>query len=464
MSAGIARLPWPQFFRVLWNREINMTLYYLLLRLWIHANSGEAFLRGLSVIFSVATVPLLYALGARLFGRAAGLAAALLLALSAYQIRYAQEARAYALVAFLATLATLLLVRNLQQPASARWGAYSVVCALVVYAQILAVLLILAHAVSLLWLPRDPATRAKTSKDFGRAARWFTWMILPILAIGLHIGSTPAAWVSTPTAGELSGFFQSAAGNAGIVLAIFDLLLLLAFAFVLRRAQRNAQAWPIALVLSWLLVPPAALLAVSAVRPIFLGRYVMFCTPALALALAAVLARLRPAAISYALLAILSALSIQGTLRYYRRDFDIYREDWRDATAYILNSAQPSDGIFFGTFGRIPYEYYKSQRNSAAPGPAILNWPGGPHLDDRDFTVRSVAEMIGDARPAPDRVWLVLFLDHTPDGRINPTSLMLRKLYEKDRHLVQEQDFPQITVFLFAKDQHVQTAPLPSRP
>src|SRR5262249_33952265 len=84
ISIAIARLPWSQLLRVLWQREANMTLYYLLLRCWMTLGSSEGFIRALSVLFSVATVPLLYALGSRLFGRPAGLLAAWLLAINAY--------------------------------------------------------------------------------------------------------------------------------------------------------------------------------------------------------------------------------------------------------------------------------------------------------------------------------------------------------------------------------------------
>src|SRR5712692_6465637 len=125
ISVEIARLPWRQFLYVLRHREINMALYYLLLHFWLAMGSTEGFIRGFSVLFSVATVPVLCALGARLFGRRAGLLAAWLLSINAYHIRYAQEARSYALVVFFATLATWLLVRNLQEPASARWAAYT---------------------------------------------------------------------------------------------------------------------------------------------------------------------------------------------------------------------------------------------------------------------------------------------------------------------------------------------------
>src|SRR5260370_29673726 len=109
ISVEIARLPWRQFFYVLRRREINMALYYLLLHFWLALGTTEGFIRGLSVLFSVATVPALYALGARLFERVAGLLAAWLLAINAYHIRYAQEASGYALVVCLSTLAARLL-------------------------------------------------------------------------------------------------------------------------------------------------------------------------------------------------------------------------------------------------------------------------------------------------------------------------------------------------------------------
>ena len=78
-----------------------MGVYFLLLHFWLMLGSSLGFLRGLSVLFSVATIPVIYALGARLFGRNAGLIAAWLLAINAFHIRYAQEIRGYAMVALL---------------------------------------------------------------------------------------------------------------------------------------------------------------------------------------------------------------------------------------------------------------------------------------------------------------------------------------------------------------------------
>jgi len=118
---------------VLRHREVNMSLYYVLLHFGCPMGSTEGFIRGLSVLFSVATVPLYMHSARGSSGAVAGLLAAWLLAINAYHIRYAQEARSYALVVFIATLATWLLVRNLQEPASAHWAAYTVACALAVY-------------------------------------------------------------------------------------------------------------------------------------------------------------------------------------------------------------------------------------------------------------------------------------------------------------------------------------------
>lgn len=456
ISAGIARLPWKQFFLVLWHREANMALYYFLLHFWMKLGSGEAFVRGLSVVFSVATIPLMYSLGRRLFGNATGLMAAWLLAINAYHIRYAQEARGYALVVFLATLSTWLLVRNLQRPAAARWGAYALVSALAVYAHFFGALVVVAHVAAMLWLPREAAPW----RGFGRSVRWFGYMVLPLAALAAKIGGGPVNWLPSPNLATVTNFFAVMTGNGGAALMALDALALLLAAFFGWRAWRSLgrteESWGCVLIFLWLLAPPAAVLLVSLVRPFFLARYLILCLPALLLGVAAGVARLRPAALGWILGAAISVFCAQGTLSYYRADFDLYREDWRSAASFILDNAEPGDAIFFTSFGRLPYDYYRTLRNPSARGPLILNAPDEDALQYKDFLVIPLAEMLRDARPAPDRVWLVFFLNRMPSGDEDRTSLMLQAVYGQGRHLIVQKEFPQITVLLYARD-------LPSR-
>jgi len=51
ISVEIARLPWRQFFYVLRHREINMSLYYVLLHFWLALGSTEGFIRGFRCCF-----------------------------------------------------------------------------------------------------------------------------------------------------------------------------------------------------------------------------------------------------------------------------------------------------------------------------------------------------------------------------------------------------------------------------
>ncbi len=84
--------------------DIHPPGYYALLAGWVRlAGDSEFALRALSALQSVLTVALACALGRRLFGRGAGLAAALLLAVNTFAIYYAQEARMYAQLGLLAT-------------------------------------------------------------------------------------------------------------------------------------------------------------------------------------------------------------------------------------------------------------------------------------------------------------------------------------------------------------------------
>jgi len=95
-------------------------LYYLLLRGWI-AQHGDApyDVRMLSMLFGTATIPVMYLIGKRLSGVLVGLVAALLLAVSPFNILFAQETRMYTLLTFNVAVAIYALVRLLTDPRSA---------------------------------------------------------------------------------------------------------------------------------------------------------------------------------------------------------------------------------------------------------------------------------------------------------------------------------------------------------
>jgi hypothetical protein len=79
--------------------ETNPPLYYLVLGLWMRlCGDSEAAVRLLSACVSAVTVAVVFLMGRALFNRGAAFIAALLFALSPWQLYFAQEARAFALL------------------------------------------------------------------------------------------------------------------------------------------------------------------------------------------------------------------------------------------------------------------------------------------------------------------------------------------------------------------------------
>jgi mannosyltransferase len=96
-------------------------LYYLLLHYWI-ALKGDTpyYVRQLSALFGAGTIPIIYLIGKRLSGVVMGLTAAVFLALSPFNIYFAQETRMYTCLTFNAAVAIYALVRLLTDSRSAR--------------------------------------------------------------------------------------------------------------------------------------------------------------------------------------------------------------------------------------------------------------------------------------------------------------------------------------------------------
>jgi mannosyltransferase len=96
-------------------------LYYLLLHYWIGL-SGDTLqdVRLLSALLGAGTIPIIYLIGKRMSGIMMGLVAAVILAFSLFNIRYAQETRMYTLLTFNVAVAIYALVRLLMDTRSAR--------------------------------------------------------------------------------------------------------------------------------------------------------------------------------------------------------------------------------------------------------------------------------------------------------------------------------------------------------
>ena len=286
-SVVIARMPGNSFWHWLWTEEGNMALYYVMLRPWLEIHLGEATIRLLSVLPGIASIPVMYLLGRRLFGRGAGLLAALLLAISTCAVVYSQEARGYSWLLLGTIVSTYFFARLIARPTYAMALAYALAAGVTFYFHYFGLLVPLAQAVSLVALPRE----RRPWKQMYVAGALIALFAAPVLWMvhiqpGRHLD-----WVSKPSLLELYhlGVFLAAESGKGVgpVLLVVELALVAMFFRAMmagRRASGERDFFPYALVASGLLTPIVFSLLVSVVRPVFFHRFLIICLPAWLLA------------------------------------------------------------------------------------------------------------------------------------------------------------------------------------
>jgi mannosyltransferase len=479
-SAEVARIGWPSFLRLLWWREANMSLYYLLLRIWLQfappQNQSEFFLRGLSVIFAAATLPAIYWLAALLYDRRVALIATALLAFNAYHVRYAQEARSYSLFVLLATLSSGFLVAFLRQPSRRLRTGYILTSILAAYAHFYALLLLVAHW---LILRRFPERRTNRDDVTFRSQMRRVWMIIgvavmPLLIFVAKTGAGPIKWIPRPGIRDVLAFYEHLSGGVSWPLPAICAAACIA-AIIPRRGSLKDSLWIRGqisragreqLLLVWLLFPIAVTVLLSFARPVFLPRYLIFCLPPLLILVAAGLARLRQWWLLAPVLAIVLLLCSQGIFFVYAQDFDTERDASGAATNFILDHAQPGDAILFHIADtRVAYEFFRSLRSgddtvrpafTTQLGPEILFPRHGPGLDYRDFTGKPTEDFLRSIAPTHPRVWVMLMNNRNngnngPPGSPDPTTLMVTRTLQGAFKNVQRWQLPRVEIDLYSK-------------
>lgn len=404
-SIAFAHLDWSGFWSVLTLREANMGLYYLLLRAWLLFGDGEFAVRSLSVIFAVGTVPIVYLIGRRLFTERVGITAAWLLACNAFFIRYAQEARSYTLLLFLICVSTYFFIRCMEEPAKKNWAAYCLISILAAYAHFFAILVIVSHAASILFLRRKDVPW----RGLLLSAAVIITGLIPVLIFMVTRDIGQIDWIPRMNALSLPGLFLTLSGEreipAGLVYFIFLLMALLPYLEKRRDPCEPGKNRHCSALLVWLIMPIVMVMLLSIAKPMFLSRYFMISLPFLILLTAVGLAGINRSRIYGACFAIAVIISTIAVLRSYETDRE---DDWRSATNFIMSSAQPRDAIIFYTpYNKVPFEYYRNKL-LISNDPLLYAYPTKPGLETILKKEPLNENLLYSLRKQDHKIWLVL--------------------------------------------------------
>ncbi|MFJ2349699.1 glycosyltransferase family 39 protein [Streptomyces antimycoticus] len=145
-----------------------------------------------------------------------------------------------------------------------RWAAYGGVVAVTALLHVFAVLMLAAHALTLL-VSRAPR---RVWWGWGSASAGAVCAVLPLAALARR-QSAQIAWIRHPTPGRLWAVVEDFAGPSALVLALNLLLIAVA---VVRPRWRSLTA----VALPLFCVPPVLLFALAFHRPCFHERYLLF--------------------------------------------------------------------------------------------------------------------------------------------------------------------------------------------
>jgi mannosyltransferase len=417
----------PELWHMLGRTDAVHGLYYLLM--W-----AEARLLGMSefgvrlpsaIAVSIAAL-CVAAVGRRLVSSRAGLMAGLFFALLPVTSRYGQEARSYAIVMALAVLASYLLVRAEAAPVrSGRWLAcYALVVVVMGYANVMSLLLLPAHALTLQWNARAASSEPE-QREPGRGfrAEWLiavtaaVVLLIPMMAVAWHQAHGTERLLQLTSWGAVGSVFDglSGAGLTGSWLVLPVTVLLVAAGIWRSGPQRAALT---RLALPWLVLPPPVLLAAGLFKPVFTSRYILFCVPALALLAGSGLDRLathfaerKPAAqsparrwnvIAAAALAVIAVAGVPSQLAYRAPAGHV--DNFRLIAQTLAANERPGDAVIY-----VP-EYWR-QISAAYPAGfthlrdiALARTP----VEENDLSGSQVstARLISRLRTV-HRVWLI---------------------------------------------------------
>jgi mannosyltransferase len=338
LSANIAALPLARIPDAL-RHDGFPPLFYWLLHLWTAVlGDGDTAVRALSGVAAVAAVPVAWFAGRRLGGPRAAWATTLVLATSPFAIRYATEARMYALLSLLSLLGYLAVARALERPSAGRLVAVAAAAAALVllhYWALYLVVVVLAALALRAVRARDPAALRVLLAGGAGALALVPW--LGVLRYQLEHTGTP--WTAgTQPFTALTSSVAAWGGGPGIVAKVLGTVLvaLAVWAVVACPPARTVAAIAVA---TFVLAVAVGTVSESAFQP----RYTAVIAPLVVLLAGVGLARLPDVRLAAGALVVVLVLGLVGGVREAR----LQRTQGGEVASVIAAEAAPGDVVVY---------------------------------------------------------------------------------------------------------------------
>jgi len=444
----------PVLWKIIFATQPNMAFYYIFLHFWLGftsllgLNPTEFVVRFPSAIFAALSSVMIFLLGRRFLGLAAGLVGAGLYLLNDLELVYAQETRSYALQLLLICITwyAFFAILTAESRQKRWWTCYAIVTIVAIYTHLFSLLILAAQVVTfggLALLPGPWRSKARQQlRSFLISLVGIFVFIIPLLYASRHGSKT--GWLPIPQLRDIIRLFLTFCANSRFYLYLLLALCLLGLCAAIfayrswgvqllskaslvdgaddKRLSRLRQLLPVGFaLLCWIIVPVVLSYTISqGPTRLFSSRYLVTIVPAFVLLVGLGIVVLRRRVVQVALALCLLLLTLHYVPLYYQNP---QAEDWNTTSFWLEQHYQANDGLvcYDNDQGcQVCVEYYLTAYPSAAHFTA--DSPGSFPWVNYDLT-----NHLGNAEPAVDPKALATFGAHHPrifyiTGRISSSG------------------------------------------
>jgi|GEM_PF-7042134 len=348
------------------NLDVHPPFFSIALKGWMALGfHGETGLRLLSVLFGTLSCFFIYCFGKLLYGRQAGIVAAVILAFSAYHVRYSQELRDYELLSFLSLLSFYFYEKASRNSIFRNYLAYFLTTCVLVYTHTFGFLTIFAQHVffilSFLWFHKTWARPPLRS--------WLITQMILLIAVLPWIATIlyqshflkNDQWLPAPKISSLITVLKYYAGSWPLLLTTAAMFGAALYFYAKRAPEARNDFSGLSrnhtVLIIWIMVGIMLPFVASFIRsPIFLARRMIFASIPIYLLTGWAFSVLPSKKLKVLFALLFFIFSFFSLAEMYQRPT---KEEWRKTAAYIDQKAVPGDLLLFhSAFPQLGFDFY----------------------------------------------------------------------------------------------------------